>query len=229
MARWQSGGVVTGGRNRYGGVVFTGKTGQNILRVHALPTRANGAGTTQQQKTIQTAQSQWQNMTGGFNVDWTILASWIKFLGGSPFGQWISPLPFFNGCWSNAALLGTVPSIPLGVAPPVPPPIIFAEIQLVAGVITATAYGVGPVVYTGPWLMFVTLDVPSILSPQPKNGTLFVGGSISGAPVDITAAWVLAFGQLPVVGLLVAMQVYPLYPVCFWAIDPFLYVTTVQP
>lgn len=151
-------------------------------------------------------------MGGSDNVGWTDAVAYNAYQQGlNPDLVQYNTFQGFAGAWAMGQAIGIVP-VPTGRSFPLPPPTAtYATIGYSGGIVTASPF-IGADAYTGSYAISIIVGPIGPISKPPTTGYSIMGGSNSGGPIDITAAWLAAFGQPPSVGQPIFVEIDTLWP-----------------
>jgi hypothetical protein len=199
-------------RNKFGGVVLMPTSSSPTLRQRHIPIRPASPGHMSQQAFFAEARNLWYSNPGEYSLNWSILASWLKYGDGPSSGTYTPVFPVWLSAQSNARILGATLT---ECTEPYPSPLDpLDDVQLSTtgdGSCTATASRGGAVITT-PWVLYLTDARPSPGLTPPARGGAALGGSLSGAGFDCGAALQLATGRAPAGGQRYAIRAALLYP-----------------
>lgn len=186
-------------RGKVGGVVFSRNRSGTIMRARAYPTNANANNYPQQANPVIDAGSQWLNFSATENLEWSIWSAGFAFyMGVNPYTELVATLTYFTDSVNNGAAIGIAPSPNGGVPLPIPPAAVAFGMSVGGGIVTCSA--VNATEWADHyWIVYLDIAASSTSDIPPTTGGSVMGGGKFTDTVDITAAYLAAFGQLPAV------------------------------
>lgn len=211
--------ITTDIRGKLSGIVFSRSRASATIRSRVYPLHPSGWGTAYNVTLLLDANTVWQSFGADDNVAWTIYAAHLAFyLGINPDTLRVATLTYFTGCWSNAQLIGTFP-VPLPdevlMITPAPDSIL---ITLEAGVLSATI-GQASGFEGTPWSLYLDISAKNLTDTPLTTGGSIMGAADTATTIDITAAYVAAFGQLPTPGQVLFARACGLMPSAFYNVS----------
>jgi hypothetical protein len=217
----------TSARNKLGGLVLIPTSGTPTLRHRHIPIKPQTRGHVDQQTFMRAARQAWFANPGEYTLSWMILASWLRYGDGPSSGKYTPPFPVWLSAQSNARILATTISECTNTYPDAPGSIDAVTLSLSGSTtLSATAFS-GGAELTSPWVLFFTLWNPPAQTSPPAGGGSAIGGSLSGAAIDVTTALKAATGRTAAAGQRYALRAASLYAGSFVTAQSFAFIATV--
>lgn len=206
-------------RNSFGGVVYGNHGPNRVMRSKSIPRRSSSTRAFNSAQTRVASSQVWQTMSSEEAFYWSFFTAYWYEHGAPVWPKYHDSYTNFTASYAYANALGTVPDvIGADVNPPSPSDLQTCIFAVSGGRLTVQAFMVGTLRPGFPFVCYITPNLPSAFSAAPTTGGLCMGGGIIGDHVDITDAYVAAFGTQPVPGAFLAWRAVALYPVfySFW-------------
>src|ERR1700748_1335902 len=199
--------ITTDIRGKLGGIVYSAHKGQTTMRSKRIPVHANNGNTPVSITMFSSAAQYWLQAPASQTYPCVFFAAYFYFLKGlNPDLLSTFTSQVFTACFINGQTLGVLPDFSAFDSQPAPPLATSAELSWDGSVLSATAF-IGDVAYAGTWILSAIVTRVGPVAAPPTSGYATLGGAVHTTGLDVTAAWLAAFGQPPTVGQKVFLKI----------------------